>query len=230
MAASRLGRRGDERLDREVRVRLAAGEVAGQLPDDAAVARGEPERRVAVQGQRAVGGERPRGVSIAPPLSSRSRVSCLASSTLGWSNGSMPSTIPATAVANSQRQASAPRSIGSLKRDADDRVAGGLEGCGELVASAVVRAGQVEADEDAVRAVVGDVAERLEVDRDDPDAALAGALGDQLLQPRPEAADLVVGQECQLVAPVGGQRADGDAERERPGSSRGPAGGRRRAS
>ena len=86
--------------------------------------------------------------------------------------------------------------------------------CGELVAAAVVRAGQVEADEDAVRAVVGDVAERLEVDRDDPDAALAGALGDELLQPRPEAADLVVGQERQLVAAVGGQRADRDAERD----------------
>ena len=154
------------------------------------------------------------GVSIAPPLSSRSRVSCLASSTLGWSNGSMPSTIPATAVANSQRQASAPRSIGSLKVMRMTGWPAASRAVGERVASAVVRAGQVEADEDAVRAVVGDVAERLEVDRDDPDAALAGALGDQLLQPRPEAADLVVGQERQLVAPVGGQRADGDAERD----------------
>ena len=43
--------RGDERLEREIRVRAAAGEVAGQLPDDVADARGEPERRVAVEGQ-----------------------------------------------------------------------------------------------------------------------------------------------------------------------------------
>ena len=44
-------RRGDERLEREVGVRPAAGEVAGQLADDVAVAGGQAERRVAVEGQ-----------------------------------------------------------------------------------------------------------------------------------------------------------------------------------
>ena len=43
--------RGDERLEAEVGVRPAAGEVAGQLADDVAVARGEPERGIAVEGE-----------------------------------------------------------------------------------------------------------------------------------------------------------------------------------
>jgi len=41
------------------------------------------------------------------------RVSCFASSTFGWSNASIPRTAPAIAIATSQRNASAPRSIGS---------------------------------------------------------------------------------------------------------------------
>ena len=68
---------------------------------------------------------------LPPPASRTSRVSCLASSTLGWSNGSMPRTTPAIAVATSQRTNSPPRSIGSSSVDPDDRVAGGLEGVGE---------------------------------------------------------------------------------------------------
>ena len=71
-----------------------------------------------------------------------------------------------------------------------------------------------EPDERAVRAVRLDRAERLEVDRDDPDAVLAGALGDELLDPRPEARDLVVGQERQLVAAGLGEGPDGQPERD----------------
>ena len=51
------GRR-DERLEAEIRVRPAAGEVAGELPGDVADARGEPERGVAVEGQAVPAGDR----------------------------------------------------------------------------------------------------------------------------------------------------------------------------
>ena len=48
-AASRAGRRRDERLEREVGVRPAPGEMPRQLADERAVARGQPERGVAVE-------------------------------------------------------------------------------------------------------------------------------------------------------------------------------------
>ena len=69
-----------------------------------------------------------------------------------------------------------------------------------IVRRAVVGAGEGDPDERAIRSVGSGAPERLEVDRDDPDAVLAGALGDELLRPRAEARDLVVGQERQLVA------------------------------
>ncbi len=117
MASSRAGARRDEGLQAEIAVRTAPRQVAGQLGDDAAIARGEPEGGVAVQDEPVAAGHGRRGgVGSGSPWSrraSRSRVSCLASSTFGWSNGSMPRTAPAMAVATSQRTNSAPTSIGS---------------------------------------------------------------------------------------------------------------------
>ena len=55
------GGRGDERLEAQVGVRPAPREVARQLADDAVVARGQPERRVAVQGQPVAARDRRRG-------------------------------------------------------------------------------------------------------------------------------------------------------------------------
>ena len=102
--------------------------------------------------------------------------------------------------------------VGDL--DPDDRVAGRLERVGQGVAAAVGPAGQGEPDERPVGAVGLDRTERLEVDRDDPDAVLAGALGDELLGPGAEARDLVVGQERQLVAARLGEGPDGEPERD----------------
>ena len=76
MASSRAGGRRDERLEAEVGVRAAAGEVAGQLPGDVADARGEPERGVAVEGEAVAAGDRLGGgrsvrrapVAVAPCL------------------------------------------------------------------------------------------------------------------------------------------------------------------
>ena len=108
IAASRRGRRGDERLEREIGVRLAPGEVAGQLADERAVAGGQAQRRVAVERQAGaasatIGGG---GAARRSPDSAAARtlrVSSFASSTFGWSNGSIPRTAPAIAVATSQR-------------------------------------------------------------------------------------------------------------------------------
>src|SRR5688572_21979342 len=44
-------RRGDERLEAQVSVGAAPGEVPGQLPDDVAGTRGKPERRIAIKGE-----------------------------------------------------------------------------------------------------------------------------------------------------------------------------------
>ena len=218
-------RRGDERLEAEVGVGPAAGEVAGQLPDDVAAGRGEPERRIAVEGEAVAAGDRlarrrvrrrRRGRDRAP---STSRVSCLASSTLGWSNGSMPRTAPAIAVATSQRTNSAPRSIGSASSIRMTGWPAASSASARASRPPSVRARQRDPDERPVRAVRLDRAERLEVDRDDPDAVLAGALGDELLDPRPEARDLVVGQERQLVAAGLGEGPDREPERE-PGVGR----------
>ena len=109
MASSRPGVGAMNAWRHEVGVRPAPGEVAGQLADDVAVARGQPQRRVAVQGQAVaasaigVGGGVRAALAGSCRRSSTSRVSSLASSTLGWSNGSMPRTAPAIAVATSQR-------------------------------------------------------------------------------------------------------------------------------
>ena len=182
IASSRPGVGRDERLEREVGVRLAAREMSGAVGDDAASASsGAAARRRGVVASRSVA--RPR---CGRPCASTSRVSCLASSTLGWSNGSMPRTAPAIAVATSQRTNSPPRSIGSATVDADHRVPGCLEGVGERVAAAVRAVRQGDPDERPVVAVALGGAERLEVDRHDPDAVLAGALRDELLRPRPE--------------------------------------------
>ena len=92
-----LGRRGDERLEAQVGVRPAAREVALQLarrrrrrPRSA----GAPHRRTGRgrRRSRSARAHRSPASSACPSDASTSRVSCLASSTLGWSNGSMPST------------------------------------------------------------------------------------------------------------------------------------------
>ena len=90
-----------------------------------------------------------------------------------------------------------------------------LVGIADLVGrGGPARAAQREADEDAVVAVPVGRAERLEVDRHDPDAVLAGTLGDQLLEPGTERRDLRVGDEGELVAPALRKGPDRQAECE----------------
>jgi hypothetical protein len=97
--------------------------------------------------------------------------------------------------------------------DPDDGMAGRLERVGERIAAAIRPAVEGEADEDPIVPIRLRPAERFEIDRHDPDAMFAGALGDQLLRPRAERRDLVVRQERQLVAACARQRAHRDAER-----------------
>ena len=77
-ASSRAGGRGDEGLEAQVGVRAAPGEVAGQLPDDVAVAGGQPERRVAVEGQAVAArdrlGGRRRPLACSPALADAQHV------------------------------------------------------------------------------------------------------------------------------------------------------------
>ena len=76
------------------------------------------------------------------------------------------------------------------------------------------RAVESDPDEDAVVAVGRRGGERLAVDRHDADAVFAGALGDELLHPRPEGRQLAVDDEGQLVAPVLREDAHGQAQRQ----------------
>ncbi len=79
----------------------------------------------------------------------------------------------------------------------------------------LVRARAVaQVDEHAVIAVHARVAERLVGDRQDALAVLAGRLGDQLLDPEPEAVDRLGDDEGQLVAAAQRELADRGAEPE----------------
>ena len=116
-------RRGDERLEAEVGVGAAPGEVAGQLPDDVAGARGEPERRIAVEREAVAAGDRlgragrVRGAAVAAgPLEQ------VAGQLLGLFDVRLVERVHADdrpvaiaiAIATSQRTNSAPISIGSV--------------------------------------------------------------------------------------------------------------------
>ena len=100
------------------------------------------------------------------------------------------------------------------ERDADHRVAALRECVGEGRPAAVAAAVERDAHEHPVIAVGLGGADRLAVDRHDAGAALAGALGDELLGPGPERGDLVVGQERELVAARRREGAEGEPERD----------------
>ena len=193
MASSRPGVGAMNAWRHEVGVRPAAREVARQLADDVAVARGQPERRVAVEGQAVAAGDR-LGGGRPSSRARRARAPRARRGSAAWPprrwagrTGRCRGRRPAIAVATSQRTNSAPRSIGS---------ASSIRMTGWPAASSAVgqrrRGRRPSAPASAIRtnarsgAVGLDGAERLEVDRDDPDAVLAGALGDELLDPRPE--------------------------------------------
>ena len=91
---------------------------------------------------------------------------------------------------------------------------GCLQGIGQRIAAAAIGPSEGDPHERSIRPVRIDGTEGFEVDRHDPDAMLAGALRDELLDPRAEAADLVVEQEGQLVAAGMRQGRDGESQRE----------------
>ena len=136
----------------------------------------------------------------------------LASCTFGWSNGLMPSTQPATAVANSAKKKTRPRSDAPC----DDQGDRGVSGLGErrhlLVELLVGLVAVAQVGEDAVVAVGIGLAERLVGHRQDALALLAGRLGDQLLDPEAEARDRLGDDEGELVAPLERQLAHRDAQ------------------
>ena len=136
----------------------------------------------------------------------------LLSCTLGWSNGSIPSRWPARAMATSQRKNSAPRSMASS-------IVWVITGCPALGQGLELRlrvatggVGGLDRDEDAVVAVDRGRAQRLAGDGQDALAFLAGALGDQLLDPQPDGFQRRRGDERDLVATLLGQLAEGRAQ------------------
>ena len=136
-------RRGDERLEAEVGVGAAPGEVPGQLPDDVAGARGEPERRVAVEGQAVAAGDRldrAGCVRGAPVAAVASRLEQVAGQLLGLLDVRLVERVDAEdGPGDRDRDLPADELRAEVDRvgelDPDDRVAGGLERIGQAVAS-----------------------------------------------------------------------------------------------
>src|SRR5579862_1562069 len=95
--------------------------------------------------------------------------------------------------------------------DADHRLARGGELVEELRNPA---ARQADPDEGPIRAVLARRATGLEIDRHDARAVLAGRLGEELLQPRTEALDRLVGEERELVASRPRERPDRETQME----------------
>ena len=111
----------------------------------------------------------------------------------------------------------------------DDRMAGGRQrvelrvGARSPVARRVMR----EADEDAIVAVDARRRERLADDGHDAVAVLAGALGDELLDPVAEALERRLDDQGQLVAAAAGQRAERRAQHDAGVAGVRPSTGRR---
>ena len=210
----------------------------GQLPDDVAVARREPERprrRTGSGRRRWRSARRVAAPSAArrsrPVPSRRSRVSCLASSTFGWSNGSMPRTAPAIArrdLPADELGAEVDR-VGQL--DPDDRMAGGLERVGQRVARAAV--GRRPARSGRTRGPGRTRSTAPSGSRSTgtiPTPCLPVLSAMSCSAHAPKLRDLVVGQEGQLVAAAVRQGRRWRARARRPGWSPDPARGRPRAS
>jgi hypothetical protein len=90
----------------------------------------------------------------------------------------------------------------------------------------VVVAQFADGDEDPVGAVRLRFAQGLADDRHQTGAGLAGRLGDELLDPQPEAGDAGIEDERELVAPgagAGGHHRGKAGRRRQIGEGRGPA-------
>jgi hypothetical protein len=180
-----------KRLEAQVGVRPAPREVAPP-----ARRRRRPRRRSAgaPRRRRGRGRRRSRSARVGRAASRRSRaartsrVSCLASSTLGWSNGSMPRTSPAmawrppsgrTPAAEVDRVGRSIRMTGARPPRGPRRAAAPPASARRRSASRTnARSGPYDVDR----------AERLEVDGTMPDAVLAGALGESCSAHAPNAA------------------------------------------
>ena len=217
------GGRGDERLDREIGVRAAPGKVSPQLAGQRSVAvAAEAERCVAVKGEPLGRGDRggrsgvrrPAGrhFAVARQEISRPLLGLLDVRLVEWID-------PEDGAGDRRRHFPAEELAAKIDRvgdlDADHGVAGSLEIAGQGIGcrdGIPCGAGEAEPDERPVGPEGRDGSGRFAVDRDDPDAALAGALGDELLRPGAERLDLGVGEERDLVAARLGQGAEGEPE------------------
>ena len=132
---------------------------------------------------------------------SRRSVASLASATLGWSKGFTPRTIPAAAVATSQRKNSVPTSSPAREVVLHHRVPRRSQVRGQADEFVIGFAFEGRDHEAAVVAVLLGRPERLPHDRDHAAPQLAGALRHQLLDPVPQGRQAHAGQDGQLVPP-----------------------------
>ena len=161
MASSRRGRRGDERLQAQVGIRPAPGEVACQLADDVAPAGGQPQRRVAVQGQAIAAGDRLGGrrAGLGASTVLADRVEDVARQLLGFLDVGLVERVDAQDRARDGGRDLPADELGAEvdrvgELDPDDRMAGRLERrCQRALAAAAIRAGQRDPDERPVGAV-----------------------------------------------------------------------------
>ncbi len=98
--------------------------------------------------------------------------------------------------------------------DAHDRLPRLHERFGQRILIGIGRGREAEIREHAIGAVARGIADRLEIDRDDRLAVLAGRLRDQLFEPRAEADDARRGDQRELVASLRRGDAEQRAERE----------------
>ena len=155
------------------------------------------------------------GAAAAPrPVSSSSRAAALALSTSGWSNGLMPSSRPATAVATSHSSIWAPSEplTATSERVGSTATTSVSSEIGSSSASTLTSRTTVTSSAGHVTSGSSSSAD----DREHAGAVLAGRLGDELLGPVGEADDAgAVVDEARACRAAGSVPADGRAEPQR---------------
>jgi hypothetical protein len=136
----------------------------------------------------------------------------LASCTFGWSNGLMPSTHPATAVANCAMKNRRPRSVRDCSRTVSTGCPASISARQAAAWDSSGLSAVDDVDEHAVAAVGAGTRERLARHRQDARALLAGRFGHQLLGPEPERRQGRIGDERELVAAAERELSEHEAE------------------
>ena len=241
-AASVAGRRGDERLEREVRVGLAPGEMAGQLADERPVAGRQAQGSVAVEGEAVAGVVDDRGAAAsargaAPSSGGRED---LAREVLRLLDVRLVERVdPEDGAGDRRRDLPAERSRRRCRSDRRGRSGspgGRLPAAARRASASPGANGLADVGQRSVgrrrgrRRTPSIASERLAIDRDDAGAVLAGALRDELLRQAPKLAIAGSARNVSLSRPALASAPMREAEAHARVDGRAPARGRRRPS